>query len=195
MTPSELKSKIDKLKGARTQIQKQIGEARRTYITASRDATATEEAQAIIQDIARKTQDQIRYHVTDLGSMALNVVFSDDIRLGLDFNPSRGKTEAKLAFLRGKQGISVDPLEADSGGACDIAAEALRDSLWYIQRPRTRPIMLRDEPFKNINDPTRQMHERASEMIQQISKRLGLQFIIVTAVPELAEIADKTFRF
>jgi len=62
-----------------------------------------------------------------------------------------------------------------------------------IQRPVPRKLLVLDEPFKNINDPTREMHQRAAEMVKEISQRLGIQFIIVTMLPELAEVADKVF--
>jgi hypothetical protein len=123
--------------------------------------------------------------------MALQAVFEEDIRLDLQFVEHKDKTTASIKFLRGD--LLTDPMDADSGGACDIASEALRDSLWCLKKPKTRQLMIRDEPAKNINDPTREMQKRYAEMVRQISDRLGLQFIIVTMLPELADVADKVF--
>lgn len=191
MDLGQLRAKAEQLKGQRSQLQKQLKEARHSYVSAFRSLKATEEARAFIQKVAAQTQEQIRFHITDLGSMALEAVFGPGIQLGLDFEEKRGKTEARLCFVRGEE--RTDPLEADSGGASDIAAFALRCSLLMIQRPVPRKLLVLDEPFKNINDPTREMHQRAAEMVKEISQRLGIQFIIVTMLPELAEVADKVF--
>jgi DNA repair exonuclease SbcCD ATPase subunit len=197
MTTQTLKSKLERLRGQRDHIKQQYQETRNQYIAAYRELSATEEARALIQRAAQMTQDQIRYHITDLGTTALQAVFEDTIQLDLQFLEQKDKTVANLRFLRflrGQDLVGVDPVDADSGGACDIAAEALRDSLWYLKRPRTMPTMVRDEPFKNINDPSREMQRRAAEMIRQISDRLKIQFLIVTMLPELEEVADKVFE-
>lgn len=54
--------------------------------------------------------------------------------------------------------------------------------------------MVLDEPGKDINDPTRGMHERFADMVRLVAGR-GVQFLVVTALPELEEAADRAFRF
>jgi DNA repair exonuclease SbcCD ATPase subunit len=58
-------------------------------------------------------------------------------------------------------------------------------------RPRSRNVLILDEPFGNLSVD---LMPRASEMIKQISERLGLQIIMVTHAEELIQAADKTFR-
>lgn len=195
MTTQELRTKLNKLTGSRDTIAYNLRQSKVAYTKASRDLAATEEAQALLQHVAEKTQSLVRYHITELGSTALEAVFGGDIKLGLEFRVDKGKTVADLFFLRGPEGKLVDPLSSDSGGAADIAAMALRCSLWSLQKPRTRPVMILDEPLKNINDDSRKMHHKAAEMIKLISKKLRMQFLIVTALPELEEVADKVYRF
>ena len=195
MTPAQLSSKVSELKGSRSTLKAQALDARKRHATAHRASKASEEAKAFLQLVAKQTQDQLRYHITELGTTALQAVFgTDDIALELEFVEKRGKTEAVIAF-RNAEGLLTDPLEQDSGGAADIAALALRCSLWSLQKPRTRAVMVLDEPLKNINDPTREMQAKAAEMIQLISRRLGLQFIIVTMLQEIEDVAAKVFRF
>jgi len=204
MTAQTLRTKLDYLKGAKAQLERQYQEARKAHILAYREAAASEEAKVFLKMAAAKTQEQIKYHITGLGTMALQAVFGEDIALDLQFsNPvedekinKRSNTTAKLLFLRGNNKQPVNPLDADSGGACDVASEALQVSLWTMQKPRTRNLMVRDERLKNINDPSREMHERAAEMIQQISHnpKIQMQYIIVTMLPELEDIADKVFK-
>jgi DNA repair exonuclease SbcCD ATPase subunit len=192
-TIANTRSLIDRLKGQKSHISKQAKESKAKYISAVRDLQSTEKAQALIQKAAAMTQDQLKYYITDLGSMALEAVFGDGMKLDLIFEEKRGKTEARLAFIS-SEGHTTNPLDEDSGGASDIAAFALRCSLWTMKRPRTRALMVMDEPFKNINDPTRQMQEKAAEMVKTVSEKLGIQFLIVTMLPELEEVADKIFK-
>lgn len=189
MNIQSLKTSLSKLQGQRQQLERQYRDARNTHVAAYREKAATEEARAIVQMVAQQTQDQIRYHITDLGTMALQAVFGEDIQLDLQFTEQKGKTLANLSFLRG-DGKATNPLDSDSGGAADIAAFALRCSLWAMGKPRTRALIVLDEPFKNINDPSREMHRLAAEMVKEVSKRLGIQFLIVTMVQELEDVAD-----
>lgn len=194
MITQTMRSKLERLRGQRDHVRAEYGRARSGYVSAYRELAASEEARALVQRAAQMTQDQVRYHITELGTTALQAVFEDQIQLDLQFQEQRDKTVANLRFLRGDGLVGVDPVDADSGGACDVAAEALRDSLWYLRRPRTRAVMVRDEPFKNINDPSREMQRRAAEMVRQISDRLGIQFLVVTMLPELEDVADKVFE-
>lgn len=193
MTAAQIRTKVTELKGARFRAQADYKRTRSKYITAYRAAAATEEAKALLQKVAKQTQDQLRYHITELGSMALDAVFGNGTKLDLEFQEKAGKTVAVLQF-KDSEGRPTDPLSQDSGGAADIAALALRCSLWSMQHPRTRAVMVLDEPLKNINDPSREMQRRAAEMIKQVSERLGMQFIVVTMLPELAEVADNVIN-
>ncbi len=193
MTAAQIRTKVTELKGARSRAQADYKRTRSRYIAAYRATAATEEAKALLQKVAKQTQDQLRYHITELGSMALEAVFGNGTKLDLEFQEKAGKTVAALQF-KDAEGRPTDPLSQDSGGAADIAALALRCSLWSMQRPRTRAVMVLDEPLKNINDPSREMQRRAAEMIKQVSERLGVQFLVVTMLPELEDAADKVIR-
>jgi DNA repair exonuclease SbcCD ATPase subunit len=48
-----------------------------------------------------------------------------------------------------------------------------------------------DEPFRFVSSD---LQDRASQMVKELSEKLGLQFIIITHNPTLASYADKTFE-
>lgn len=190
----DIKTAIERLKGAKAKTAADHKAARNKYVMYYRAAAATEEAQALLQKVAKETQDQLRYHITSLGSMALDAVFGDGTTLDLEFQEKAGKTVAVVKFLD-SNGRPTDPLEQDSGGKADVAALALRCSMWSVKIPRPRALMVLDEPAKNINDDTREMHRKYAELVKEVSTRLGMQFIIVTQIQELEEVADRVFRF
>jgi ABC-type uncharacterized transport system YnjBCD ATPase subunit len=157
---------------------------------ARRDTGRAEKARAVIQDTARRTQEKLRFHIADLGSLALYSVWEDDpYQLDVSFGVKANRTEAVLGFRRGTE--VVDPMTAAGGGAVDVAAFALRVALWHLSRPRTRPVLILDEPFRNLSVG---LLSRASEMVKTVSHDLNLQIIMVSHAPDLVEAADRVFR-
>lgn len=149
----------------------------------------------IIQTVAQQTQKELEYHITEPVSLALESVFPNPYRLDLDFIIKRGQSEARLSFSRGKE-KGIDPLGACGGGTVDVAGFGLKVSSWSLKRPKSRNVLLLDEPFKNINDPGKKqkLHEKTARMLGMVSEKLGLQIIIVTLNEELIEVADRVFR-
>lgn len=84
----------------------------------------------------------------------------------------------------------IEPLESSGYGAVDIAAFALRVVSWSLQFPRTRNVIILDEPLRFLSTDKQ---EFASRMIKELSQRLGVQFIIVTHEDILTQYADKVF--
>ena len=184
---STLRLTIAHLQGRRASISTSLATAKSSALSASASASATDLARSLLQRAALLTQSQLRYHITALGSMAMEAVFPEPIALELEFRENRGKTEAKLAFKR-PSGLSTDPMDGDSGGACNIAGLGLRVSMREVQRPKTRPVIIMDEPGGSINDASREMHRKFAEVMGEVGEKLGVQFLIVTMIQELAEV-------
>lgn len=148
-----------------------------------------EQAREIIREVGLKTQEQLQYHIGDITSLALEAVFNDPYSLTVEFVQRRNKTECDLYFVRENE--KVDPLSASGGGAVDVASFALRIASWSMTKPRTRSTIILDEPLRFLSAD---MQEKASQMIKELSEKLGLQFIIVTHEPILANYADRVFE-
>lgn len=184
----EYKYAVERKIGQMEQIEKRISELEKDRVAYKKDAELSSKAQEIIQSVAKATQEELEYHISDLVSLALASVFDNPYKLDVKFEIKRGKTECQLSFVRGD--VSIHPMTASGGGAVDIASFGLRVALWSLSRPRTAPILLIDEPFKHLS---RNMHGKASEMLSTISKRLGVQIIMVSHSDDLIDCADKTF--
>ena len=185
---STYRTKLERKKGERQQIQHSI-RALRTQIKGTRkELRHLEQAREIIREVGLQTQQQLQYHIGDIASLALESVFPDPYELVVEFVQRRNKTECDLYFSRNEQRIS--PLDASGGGAVDVAAFALRIASWSMQTPRSRNIIILDEPFGFVSDD---LQEKASQMIKELSERLGLQFLIVTHKDILTAYADKVF--
>lgn len=153
-----------------------------------REIRRYEQAREIIREVGLKTQEQLQYHISDITSMALEAVFDDPYELLVEFVQRRNKTECDLLFQR--DGNTMDPMGSSGVGSIDVASLALRVVAWSMQSPRTRNTIILDEPFRNLSVDNQ---ERASQMLKELSEKLGLQMIIVTHMQTLTEYADKTF--
>jgi len=144
-----------------------------------------EQAREVVKQAGLKTQQALAFHILDITSLALQAVFSDPYNLSVNFVQRRNKTECDLLFER--NGEEVDPMDASGGGAVDVAAFALRVASWSMQAPRTTNCIVLDEPMRFLSTD---LQPKASEMMQQLSKKLKLQFLIITHEELLTEEAD-----
>jgi len=163
-------------------IQKEE-QLRRTSVKLLKQA---EKAKEVIREVGIRTQQQIQYHISDVTSLAMQAVFPDPYTLEVEFIQRRNKTECDIYFAR--NGNRVDPLNASGGGVVDVASLALRVASWSLMSPRTRGTIIQDEPMRFVSSD---LQERAGEMVAEISKKLGLQFIMITHEEPLTIHADK----
>lgn len=189
MKVSDLRSELDQRRGEQRQTQKNLQETRSRLSDHKESKQRHEEAREVIRKVGLKTQQALAFHVSDITSLALQSVFEDPYDLIVDFVKRRNKTECDLYFER--NGNRLDPMQASGGGAVDVAAFALRVASWSMQRPRTRSVIILDEPMRFLSTG---LQPKASDMFRQLSEKLGLQFIIVTHEEELTEQADKIFQ-
>ena len=189
MATKDLRNNLEQQKGKKSSIEGRLRTMKLRRRDLKRDLRRHEQAREIIREVGLKTQQQLQYHISDITSLALEAVFPDPYRLVVDFVERRNKTECDLWFER--DGERIDPISASGGGAVDVASFALRIASWSMQRPKTRPVMILDEPMRFLSVDHQ---ERASEMIKEVSDKLGIQFIIITHEPTLAAAADKVFE-
>lgn len=185
----ELRLALERKKGLRDQLLGLLEESGRKLALKRQEQSYIQVAQSIIQAVAQRTQEELKYHIEDLVSLALAAVFDEPYRLRLDFVIKRGRTEAEIWFER--DGERAHPLTASGGGAVDVAGFALRVALWSLSLPRSRAVFVLDEPFKHLSAD---LQPRAGQMLREVSQRLGLQVIMVSHVSDLVEAADRVFE-
>ena len=183
------RNKIEQKKGAMQQVSNDLDSFFKKQEESISEIEVCEEAQIIIQNVAQKTQQELQYRLSDLCSLALKAVFANPYKLNVEFEIKRGKTECKLSFE--KNGELFSPMDSSGGGAIDIASMALRIAIWSITSPKTRNTLILDEPFRFLSE---EYQEKASIMLSTISKKLGIQIIMVSHCNELIKGADMVFE-
>jgi len=184
-----LRNTLEQRKGRKMELEKRLSTTLHGIQERKRDLRRHDEARVILNTVALETQNQLSFHIGDITSLALNAVFPHPYNLKAEFVSRRNKTECDLVFER--DGETLDPISASGGGAVDVAAFALRVASWSMQTPRSRSVIILDEPFRYLSED---LLPQAGEMLQQISEKLELQIIMVTHSMELMNTADLVFH-
>lgn len=170
-----MRLQLEQRKGRRDELQERIDSSHTKIKQLETELDQYEKAREIIREVGLKTQQQLEYNISEITSLALNAVLDDPYQLKVEFVQRRNKTECDLSFVRG--GSKIHPTDG-GGGAIDIASFSLRVASWSMQNPRTRPVLILDEPFKHLKG--QEANRRMLEMVREISHKMGVQIIMVS---------------
>lgn len=137
-------------------------------------------AQKIIQDAAQAVQTEAHARLASVVGRCLHAVFGEDAYdFRIIFDRKRGRTEARLVFIRDGQEIDPDAL---GGGVIDVASMALRIACLLASVPRRRRLLVLDEPWRHLS---RKYRPAVRGLVESLAIELGIQFLIVTHSREL----------
>jgi len=186
----QLQSVLDQRKGEHGILLKSSAETALRLEALMLTKIRLEQAQAIVREVAKMTQDQLEYRVSEIATLALSTIFPGRYKVSLKFVEKRGKTEAEIK-LTDPDGNDMDAMDSNGGGVVDIMAFALRLSLWSLNKNKTRPFIVLDEPFQHLS---KDLHPKAGRLLHELSRKLELQIVVVTQESAVTEFADRTFE-
>ena len=191
MILSEYKEKFQKAKFQKSFYEDKISVTENFIENEKNYLISLEKAQVFLQDVAKKTQEQLRFHIKDIVQLCIDAVWPGEVEFDVVFEIKRGKTECSLQFVT--DGEEIDPIDHDGGGLVHLAAFALRIAVWTLGN--TRNTIILDEPLGALQPKRLQL--LGFQMIKELSDKLGIQFIIVKNSvngDDLQEISDKVFE-
>ena len=186
----QIRTFCDRESGALRTIETALEDHQAELDQMERGLEDSQKAAEIIHAVAKSTQEELEFHLSDIVTMAMRGVFENGPSLSVSFVSRRGQIEVDMGFE--EDGHIGDPLNDDGGGLVDVAAVALRFSCWTLNRKRTRPVIILDEPLKWLKGSD--LPYKGARIIKEISEKLGLQIIMISHDPELIEGADKVIR-
>ncbi len=190
-----LRNTLENKKGQRDRLERSVETTQDKIRKGKQQLTRHERALEIVKQVGLATQKQLEYHLAEQVSLAMEAVFDDPYSLKLNFQEKRGKTEVEILFSR--RDMEFPPIGSAGGGAIDVASLALRIAYWSMrQDKKIRPLLLLDEPFSQLKGEN--ANRRALTIVQEISKQLGLQIIMVSdervSREDIVSNADKVFH-
>lgn len=180
MTLTEYRAIVNTLKGAQQLAVATVRQETDAYTAAATARADIEIARAFAATVAAGVQKRAHAAIAAIVSRCLAAVFDDPYSFEIAFEHRRNKTEAVPYFVRG--GKRLEPRGNVGGGVIDVAAFALRLAAVVLARPAVRRVLILDEPFKWVSAEHR---PRVRALIEELQKEMGVQFIIVTHIPEL----------
>lgn len=169
-----------KVRRLSTQLQyarKTLRREKKRLKTQRRRVSRALRAQSIIQLVAQDIQQKAHKQIATIVSRCLTAVFDDPYQFKIRFERKRGKTAAKLKFVRGD--LELDPIDGCGGGVIDVASFALRLACLILQQPKRRRVMILDEPFKFLSE-RREYRQKVRLLLEALAEEMEVQFVIVT---------------
>lgn len=148
------------------------------------------EAQDVLNVTGALAQEEFEGFIENMVTEALQMVFGSEYVFEMQTDIVRNQPETQFYLVENENRI---PIKDDmvGGGMLDLISMVLRVVIWSIHEHRTRPVMILDEPGKNLD---RSKIDLFIEMIRKFHELLGIQFIIVTHDNKIIEMADRAFR-
>jgi len=157
-----IESNIKKLKGERRELKVRTEDL--------------QEARDIVVAVGVMAQEEVKHVVEGLVTKTIQPIWGDEYRFEMENKVNRKMPETHLFVV--KRGIRFPVREDNSGlGLKDVVSFALRVVSWVLSSPRPRPVFILDEPGKYISPDKMVLF---GEMIFELSKSFGLQFLVVT---------------
>ena len=190
MNVDSMKKIFSTCKGIKFQLDKDFDNYNKKAESMNNELKVLEKAQAFLQKVAQDTQQHLKFQIEDIVNLALETCFPGEYTFEILFEISRGKTNAELVFLDQKTGRQIDPMNASGGGVVDLTTFALRIACYALEHNTDNVIVL-DEPFRFLS---RDLQERAGEILKTLSNKMNLQIIMVSHISEIINVADKVFE-
>lgn len=189
MRVKELGSFIAQQYKARDIHESTISDARARIEELKDEDIKLKKLRELVAAATEETQDKVKFHLSNLVTTGLNTVFPEKgYKFHLDFVQRRNQSECDL-LIENKEGVRSKPMYRNGGGVNDILSLTLRIGRWSMSK--ASPIMILDEPSKFVDKEKQPM---VVQLLQTLTEELGIQFIIVTHIPELAAGADNVIE-
>lgn len=172
MTALELSNKVAELKGRKWAAEQDLNAAQTSLVDALKHLEAMNGLKAVIQQVAKETQDKLRLRFEAIVQACLDAVFPGAYKFMMEFVSRRGQVEVDMWL--DKDGTRMDPLDSNGGGVVDVMSIALR--LCCLTLSANARLLLLDEPFGHLRGEAR---ERLGELLSIISEKLNVQIFMV----------------
>ncbi len=166
---------------------RQLSEVEAKLLTAIDEAKAEEMVQDILTKASALSWERTKGNVEALVDRALRAVFTDrDYKFVIEQETKRGASSISFTLVEG--GIETDVWDDGGLGVADIVGFALRAAYIVLYRPKVRPIVFWDEPFRFLSE---RYQPNAARFAKQVADELGIQFVIVTHNQHFVDCADQ----
>ncbi len=182
-----VEEKYKELAIERRTLKKQLKNKKKRLKKVNKEVQAHEDATALLKKATTITYKQISLRIEKLVTQLLRAVYDRPFTFHLSFRETKKSVEAKPVIMEGDK--VYNPEFDKGGGVIDVISFALRVASWSMKRPRTRNVLILDEPFKWMGD----LLPLIGDMLKFISTKLNVQIILTSHEDYLIEICDRVY--
>lgn len=169
--------------------ERRLHELRGKIARETKELDSIKEARKICQIVLASTQSSFKMDVESLMTLAIKSVFK---RFDFELEWKETASRSDLNFNI-KDGDNVLNLDDDLGcSILDIISFSSRPVFHRYQHPRSRKLMVFDEPMKWVGQG--EFLDRACRLVETVAHQRNYQLIIITHEPKFALMADKAFH-
>jgi DNA repair exonuclease SbcCD ATPase subunit len=196
---------LDRLRRGQHTIQRQVGEAKavaeravntKAEIAHLRAAISRHErAATVLTSFGEQRQADAQRHIETLVTQGLRTIF-DDPDLTFHVVPTVRSRRPEVDFIvRSRLGdttVDTDVLDGRGGGLAATVGFLLRLVILLLSPDRQDTVLFLDETFAFLSEDH---HPAMAQFLRELTDKTGVQIIMVTHTPALAEHADRVYHF
>lgn len=195
---SDLRSRYNQALGQKDMLERQKNEKAEALIQAKNDIALWQQVQVLFSKVSEFARAQLKTRIEETVTAALQAVFErDDIAFEIEMRTVNNQPSASWSVVsyygagEDVSTVSGSPEDARGGGVSDVVSLALRLSLLELARPKPQGPVLLDEVGKHVS---RNYAPNVAAFLKQYAEKTGRQIILITHDPNLAEVADVSYR-
>lgn len=185
-----IRRRLDLILQQKKQVESKLNDRKERFHALEEEYKNNQDSLKVLVEIGKAFRIMSMGKIEELVESSLRGVFEREYGFKVKMEEKRGQVET--SFNVKDNGVELDPAFCTGGGLVDVIAMSLRSVLWRLKKQKTAPVMILDEPFRMLSEG---FLPNAAALIKELSRKLGVQFIIVTHEPSFAHAADKTFHF
>jgi DNA repair exonuclease SbcCD ATPase subunit len=190
-----IEKRKNEIQGEVNLLEKQVSDREEELSNLEGQYKIREEALDILKIYAKSKEKKIESKVDDILTAGFNAIApGENIRSKLQFDIKRGQAVAEPKFqieINGeKKDVNIE--KSDSGGFANVAGFLYKLLILSMYNPRQRPVIIADEPFKNLSEC---YLEATGNFIKMLATKLNIQVVLITHKTQLQEIGDKHYHF
>ena len=149
--------------------------------------------EAYLSQFADERQAQVFKQIESTVTEGLRYIFQEDLRLDVSNKLVGSRSEVVFSVIsETEEGeLKTGVMDARGGGVAAIVG-FLTQAVLILLTPGLRPFMALDETFRNVSS---EYQEPLGQFVSDLCSRTGLQVLLVTHQPEIAEYADTQYSF
>lgn len=168
--------------------------------TLRREIKSLDAEQVVLSHVSRTMMADMTSRIEEPVSMALQLLWGDARRFRFRFGEHRGEPAAWREVLKREGGDDspwevFDPDSQSGGGVSDVVSLVLDLSVMQMVDNVPQGLISRDEPGKFVDKENGAEKARnIAFFLKEYVARTGIQFMFITHIEQLAEVADVAYR-